>query len=213
MFGEHGLRTRFIKIGDKRIHLLEEKGDIVRYRRDDTELLIKKSDNKLGIFPAPAVGYGVKFLMIKFKAPVVVPPRDSLTGFVEAPIEVDVRLGGKSVDHFIVGREKYALYGTIEAGLIARYHLSPFYLEEPDSLGVVGLILTNPSDDWKSLDRIVFPITNSTMYYSGDRGYYPLLIVTMKNHIPEVNNTGKPPREGLNAVGDAGSLPNFLMRW
>ncbi len=34
MFGEHGLRTRFIKIGDKRIHLLEEKGgDIVRYRR------------------------------------------------------------------------------------------------------------------------------------------------------------------------------------
>ncbi len=40
------------------------------------------------------------------------------------------------------------------------------------------------------------------------------MIVTMKNHIPEVNNTGKPPREGgLNAVGDAGSLPNFLMRW
>ena len=213
MFGEHELRTKFIKIGDKRIHLLEEKGGIVRYRRDDVELLIKRGSERLGVFPAPAMGYGVKFLMIKFKSPLVVPPRDSVSGFVEAPIEVDVRLGDTSVDRFAVGTEKYALYGAIEAGFIARYQITPFYVEEPDSLGVAKLIIVNPTGEWKSLERVVFPIANSTMYYSSEKGYYPLLVVTMKNHLPEVNNTGKPPKEDLNVIGEQEALPNLLMRW
>ncbi|ASJ10411.1 hypothetical protein A3L12_03405 [Thermococcus sp. P6] len=213
MFGEHELKTKFIKIGDKRIHLLEEGDDTVRYRRDDVEVLIKKGDGKLGVFPAPAVGYGVRFLMVKFKAPVVVPPRDSIRGFVEAPVEVEVKLGRVRVDRFPAGREKYALYGTLEAGFIARYHPSPFYTEEPPSHGVAGLIIVNPSEEWKRLERVVFPIASSTMYYSPEKGYYPLLIVTMKSHIPEVNNTGRPPKEGLNATGEARSLPNVPMRW
>lgn len=51
------------------------------------------------------------------------------------------------------------------------------------------------------------------MYYENTKAYYPLLLVTLKNHSPEVNNTGRPPKEGLNAVGKGLSLPNFLMRW
>ncbi|MCO6041837.1 DUF432 domain-containing protein [Thermococcus alcaliphilus] len=213
MFGEHELKTQFIKIADKKIHLLEEKGGIIRYRRENVEKLIKNSREKLKVLPSPAIGYGVRLLMVKFKEPVVIPPQDSITGFVEAPVEIDVKVGDLSIDHFIVGKEKYALYGTLEAGVICRYHVSFFYTEEPESIGVAKLIVSNPSPEWKSLERVVIPIRGTSMYYESTKAYYPLLVVTIKNHNPEVNNTGKPPKEGLSAVGEGLSLPNFLMRW
>ncbi|HII67925.1 MAG TPA: DUF432 domain-containing protein [Thermococcaceae archaeon] len=213
MFGEHELKTQFIKIGDRKIHLLEESESLVRYRRDEVEKIIKSNGEKLKVLPAPATGYGVRLLMVKFKEPLIVPSHDSLAGFIEAPIEIDVKVGGLSVDHFIVGREKYALYGALEAGVICRYHVSPFYLKEPDSIGEAKLIVSNPSPEWKSLERVIIPIWKTSMYYEGTKVYYPLLIVTMKNQAPEVNNTGRAPKEGLNAVGEGLSLPNFLMRW
>ncbi len=86
--------------------------------------------------------------MIKFREPpLVIPPKDAIAGFVEAPpVEVDVKIGDLTIDHFILGREKYALYGAIEAGVICRYHVSPFYTEEPEAIGgVAKLIVSNPS--------------------------------------------------------------------
>jgi hypothetical protein len=213
MFGEHELKTQFIKIADKKIHLLEDKGGILRYRREDFEAIIKNNGEKLRVLPSPALGYGVRLLMIKFREPLVIPPQDSITGFVEAPVEVDVKVGDLTVDHFIVGKEKYALYGAIEAGVICRYQVSSFYTEEPNSVGVAKLIVSNPSSEWKSLERVVVPIKGTSMYYESAKAYYPFLVVTIKNHNPEVNNTGKPPKEGLDAVGEGLSLPNFRMRW
>lgn len=213
MFGEHELKTQFIKVGDRKIHLLEESESLIRYRRDEVERIIKNNGEKLKVFPAPAIGYGVKLLMVKFNEPLVVPPHDSLTGFIEAPIEIDVKVGELSVDHFIVGKEKYALYGSLEAGVICRYHVSSFYTKEPSAIGVAKLIVSNPSPEWKSLERVVIPIRGTSMYYETTKAYYPLLVVTIKDHSPEVNNTGKAPKEGLNMVGEGLSLPNFLMRW
>lgn len=213
MFGEYELKTQFIKVGDKKIHLLEEKEGVIRYRRDDVEKLIKNNGEKLKVLPSPALGYGVRLLIVRFREPVVIPPQDSITGFVEAPVEIDVKVGDLTIDHFIVGKEKYALYGTLEAGVICRYHVSSFYTEEPESIGMAKLIVSNPSPEWKSLERVVIPIRGTSMYYESTKAYYPLLVVTIKNHNPEVNNTGKPPKEGLSAVGEGLSLPNFLMRW
>lgn len=213
MFGEYELKTQFIKIANKKIHLLEDKEGIIRYKRDEVEKIIKANGEKLEILPSPAVGYGVRLLMVRFKEPVVIPPRDSLVGFIEAPVEIDVKVGELSIDHFIVGREKYALYGTLEAGVICRYHVSSFYTVEPESIGVAKLIVSNPSSEWKSLERVVIPIRGTSMYYEKEKAYYPLLIVTIKNHNPEVNNTGRTPKEGLSVVGEGLSLPNFLMRW
>jgi hypothetical protein len=214
MFGEHELRTQFIKIGSTKIHLLEDSPGLVRYRHEDVEKLIKiKDGEKLSVLPAPAVGYGVRLLMVKLRESLVVPPKDSLSGFLDAPVEVEVKVGGTSIDRFQVSREKYALYGTIEAGAIARYHVGSFGVNEPDSLGVLKMIISNPSGEWKTLEKLVVPIWNSTMYYTPEKAYYPLILVTLKNHIPEVNNTGKAPKDGLIPVGPGEALPNFLMRW
>ncbi|AHF81311.1 DUF432 domain-containing protein [Thermococcus paralvinellae] len=212
MFGEYELRTKFIKVWDKKIHLTEETDEIVVYRRDEVRRIIKKAD-RLKILPSPAVGYGVRLLMVKLNEPIAVPPKDAISGYIEAPIEVDVKVGNLTIDHFLLGKEKYALYGTMDVGVITRYHKSDFYIKEPDSIGVAKIIISNPSKEWKMLDRIVFPIKDSVLFYTSDKAYYPLLIITTKNHTPEVNNTGKPPKEGLTPTREALSLPNFLMRW
>ncbi|NJE09203.1 DUF432 domain-containing protein [Thermococcus sp. M39] len=212
MFGEYELRTRFIKVFDKKIHLTEETDEIVVYRRDEIKRIIKKAD-RLKILPSPAIGYGVKLLMVKLNEPIAVPPKDAISGYIEVPIEVDVKVGDLTIDHFILGKEKYALYGTVDVGVITRYHKSKFYVKEPDSVGIAKVIISNPSKEWKLIERIVFPIKDSVMFYTKDKAYYPLLIVTLKTAVPEVNNTGKPPKDGLIPTREALSLPNFLMRW
>ncbi len=212
MFGEYELKTRFIRVFDKKIHITEETNDIVVYRRDDVKRIIKKS-GKLKILPSPAIGYGVKLLMIRFDEPIAIPPRDAISGYAEAPIEVDIKIGKLIIDHFILGQEKYALYGTVDVGVITRYYRSPFYLKEPESAGVVKIIISNPSKEWKMVDRIVFPIKDSVMFYTAEKAYYPLLAVTLKANVQEVNNTGKPPKENLIPTKEALSLPNFMMRW
>ncbi|WP_456394390.1 DUF432 domain-containing protein [Thermococcus sp.] len=212
MFGEHELKTKFIKILDRRIHLVEESGGRVLYRRDDVRVIIPGGDGGFRVLPAPASGYGVEFLMIKLSRKIAVPPKATISGYLSAPIDVEVKAGDLTIDRFVVGREKYALYGQDSMGVIARYHISDFTGEEPDSLGVMKLVIENPSDRWRMVEKVVVPIGGSAMFYSEERAYYPLVILTTKG-IYEVNNTGNPPDGRLKATRTAEPIPNFRMRW
>ncbi|NJE00753.1 DUF432 domain-containing protein [Thermococcus sp. JdF3] len=212
MFGEHELKTQFIKIMDKKIHLVEDSGDKILYRRDGVRILIKRGRGKFLILPAPAEGYGVKFLCIRLSERIAVPPKERLVGYLSAPIDISVRSGDLEIDRFTVGREKYTLYGEKTVGVIARYHESDFHEKPPDSPGIVKLVIHNPTESWKLVERIVFPIRNSVMFYEEDRAYYPLIILLTKD-IYEVNNTGNPPDGTLKPTHEAEPLPNFRMRW
>ncbi|ASJ08468.1 hypothetical protein A3L11_04165 [Thermococcus siculi] len=212
MFGEYELKTQFIKIIDKKIHLVEESGDRILYRRDGVKVLIKKKTGKLLVLPAPAEGYGVKFLMVRLAEKIAVPPGERLMGYLSAPIDISVRAGDIEIDRFVVGREKYALYGEKTVGVITRYHVSDFHSTIPDTPGVIKLIISNPTEEWKLVERVVFPIRNSVMFYSEDKAYYPLVILTTKETY-EVNNTGNPPDGTLKPTHVSEPLPNFRMRW
>ncbi|AFL94935.1 hypothetical protein CL1_0730 [Thermococcus cleftensis] len=212
MFGEHELRTQFIKIIDKKIHLVEESENWILYRREGVQVLIKKGKGKFLILPAPAEGYGVKFLMIRLSERIAIPPKERIVGYLSAPIDISIRSGDLEIDRFTVGREKYSLYGEKTVGVIARYHESDFYESIPDSPAVVKLVIYNPTESWKMVERVVFPIRNSVMFYSEERAYYPLIILLTKE-IYEVNNTGNPPDGTLRQTHRAEPLPNFRMRW
>ncbi|WP_297506188.1 DUF432 domain-containing protein [Thermococcus sp.] len=212
MFGRYELRTQFIKVGDVKIHIVEESPGLFRYRRDEVTAIFKGGRN-IDVLPAPAEGYGVKLLMIDLLEKVIVPPGDSFVFYLEAPIEVLVSIGEKVIDRFQLFKEKYALYGTPQIGAIARYWKSGVYTSTPEFPGVVKVVLTNRSRVWRELDHIVFFIKDSVMYYTKDRAFYPLMIVEFRSGIPEVNNTGKPPEENLIPTKEELPLPNFLMRW
>ncbi|NJE05822.1 DUF432 domain-containing protein [Thermococcus sp. M36] len=212
MFGEHELRTKFIKVVDRKIHLVERPGGTVLYRRDDVRVLIKRGDESLMVLPAPAEGYGVGFLMIKLREKIALPPRERITGYLTAPIDITIRSGDTEIDRFVVGKEKYALYGRITSGVIARYHTSGFYTEVPEAPGVVKLVIDNPTEKWKLVEKVVIPIKGSTMFYSREKAYYPLVVLTTREPY-EVNNTGNPPDGTLRKTHEAEPVPNFRMRW
>jgi hypothetical protein len=152
--------------------------------------------------------------MIDFGEKVVIPPGDEMEFFLSAPVEVDVKLGDVIVDHFDVSREKYALYGTPEVGAIARYwRARPSMAEPEDALGVVRIKIRNGSRKWRELDHVVIYLKDTVMYYSTGKAYYPLILVEFKAGVPEVNNTGMPPLNGLKPTKEPLPLPNFLMRW
>ena len=210
-FGEHELKTKFIHVGNKKIHIIENSDGVFTYKRDDVVVRILQG-RKLSVLPAPAEGYGVGFLMIRLRERLTVPPGETVHGYLSAPIDVVSKTGNTTIDRFVVGKEKYALYGEHSIGVIARYHVSPFYGDEPDSLGVVKLIIRNPTKDWRLVERVVIPIKNSVMFYSEEKAYYPLVILTTKEPY-EVNNTGNPPDGRLEATHKAEPMPNFRMRW
>ncbi|WP_457741499.1 DUF432 domain-containing protein [Thermococcus sp.] len=210
-FGEFKLKTMFINVLNRRIQIIENPDGTFLYRRDETSVLLPKRGT-LKILPAPAEGYGVKFLMVRFKPEVALPPEEVVTGYTTAPVDVVVKSGNTLIDRFVIGREKYALYGERTIGVIARYHVGEFTSKEPDEIGIIKLVLRNPTSDWKLVGKVVIPIRNSVMFYSDTKAYYPLIILTTKEPY-EVNNTGNPPDGMLKPTHRAEPLPNFRMRW
>ena len=210
-FGTHGLDGEMsITVGNRTINL-RKSGEGYGYEREDRRVSLVDAES-LEILPYPAIGYGVRFLMLRLRADLVVPPGDSLTGYLSAPVDVSVRVGDVEIDRFTVCREKYALYGKDNVGVITRYWVTSFSRDEPEPLGAMKVVVRNPTERWGRLDRIVVPIANSPMFYSPDRAYYPLVIVTLRE-FPEVNNTGNPPDGTLKRAGEDRIIPNFLMRW
>ncbi len=198
-----------IEIGFVRVKLSGSQGKCV-YERDGRRVIVHGEG--VDVLPHPAVGYGVRFLMVRLEEEMAVPPGESVSGYLSAPVDVSIRAGSVEVDRFTASKEKYALYGRDNAGVIARYWRSSFFRDEPDSLGVIKVIIRNSSDKWRLLDRIVVPIANSLMFYSPSKAYYPLIIVTVRELV-EVNNTGNPPDGRLEKTGEERIIPNFIMRW
>ena len=216
MFGDYELRTQFIKLGDVKIHLVEEKDGLFRYRRGDVTVVFKKESGRLSIVPAPAEGYGVRILYIDLDGRVLLPPGEEMEFYLTAPVEAVVTVGGAVVDRFNLSREKYALYGTPEVGAIARYWRSEIHKREPESIGIIKVRTVNKTNEWAELDHIVVYIKDSVMFYSSEKAYYPLVIAEFRESlkgIAEINNTGKPPVDGVNPTREELPLPNFVMRW
>ncbi len=216
MFGEYELRTQFIKLNDVKIHLVEEKDGLFRYRREDVTVVFKKESGRLSIVPAPAEGYGVGILYIDLDGRVLLPPGEEMEFYLSAPVEAIVTVGTAVVDRFNLSREKYALYGTPEVGAIARYWRSEIYKGKPESTGVLKVRTVNKTNEWAELDHLVVYIKDSVMFYSPEKAYYPLIIVEFRESlkgIAEINNTGEPPIDGVKPTKEELPLPNFVMRW
>lgn len=207
MFGEISLRdnTKF-NFGEVSVEIKKDNEYFV-YTREGKKVIIV--GDKISFLPAPAVGYGVKLMMVRLETPLSIVPHEKIEGFLSVPIEVSVKTGKVEIDRFNVGREKYALYGSLESGVIARYAKSMIN-KKPVGIGNIKVIIENRTEEWGFVEKIVFPLFD-TMYYSEDKAFYPLINVIIEKDL-EVINTGKPPMEGLNVVGSERSI-SFRMRW
>ncbi|AEC51866.1 hypothetical protein PNA2_0950 [Pyrococcus sp. NA2] len=206
MFGDIKLDNVEVKVGDQIVRI-EKMGGYFLYSRGDVERIIV--GDKLSILPAPARGYGVRLMMIRLEKPIAIAPGKVIKGFFDVPIEVSVKVGESEIDRFSIGREKYALYGTLESGVIVRYSRGVLK-DEPVSIGNVRVVVINKGEDWGFIERIVFPMLD-LMYYSQERAFYPLVRVEIEEDV-NVVNTGEPPLPNLKSTGKENSV-RFRMRW
>ncbi|ASJ17309.1 hypothetical protein A3L04_09630 [Thermococcus chitonophagus] len=207
MFGKTKLIEGEISVGAQKISI-RKMGTWFEYVRGDVRKLV--AGDEIAIYPAPAKGYGVKLMMVRLEEELIVPPNIGVEGFFSVPIEVSVKAGDVEVDRFSIGKEKYALYGTLERGVIVRYSRSRIK-EKPEGIGVMKVKIVNKGPSWGKIERIVFPLLD-IMYYTKERAFYPLIEVVINRGI-EVINTGKPPLKNLSAVGDELKKLSFKMRW
>jgi len=113
---------------------------------------------------------------IEFKEKIVVEPKSRLTIYVTFPIEIGVFVVNKSLsvlDVFTLNSLKYTLYGTPGRGVICRYWLSGVYGSPPklDCLreGIVELEISNSSDSWVEVGRIVLDVYSMKIYYDDSK--------------------------------------------
>ncbi len=115
------------------------------------------------------------YFQLNFRKPILVAPNESVKLYATFPVEIGVFVGDKNIDVFTASKVKYTLYGTPVKGVICRYWESEVYFDEPDLNplleGVLKLNITNRSDDWVEIRKIVFNVLGMRILYD-DKGSY-----------------------------------------
>ncbi len=122
------------------------------------------------------------YLQLSFKKPIWIACNESVDIYTTFPIEVGVFIGDKNIDVFTLSKVKYTLYGTPVKGVICRYWESEVYFYEPETNplfeGVLKLSITNKSDDWVEVRKVVFNVLGMKILYN-DKSVYAEGIVKL----------------------------------
>lgn len=222
MFGELPLQeARELEIGICRI-VLEDLGDsLIRYSRFEGEELAAsriiplRGSEKVSVVPQPPINTpdeiivvyhypppfeSFSYLMIKLREPLVLADGESIDLYLEAPIKVGFLLGRRLIDIFPPERRKFALYGSLEEGIICRYAESDVYERESRAFprAVLPTSISNRSGDTRTLEKIVIPLDKLTLYYKKDEAYYPRVeMVIVDDRRARVELEEKSPKPGL----------------
>lgn len=109
--------------------------------------------------------------------------------YVRCPIEIGVFLAGQgrdSLDWIACNKagSRFGLYGPPDTGLLckhARAQLASGYADsEPYSDGVMRIVIENTLKSGQAVSKVVFPITDNSVYYDGDRAAFDGIHVTLK---------------------------------
>lgn len=157
--------------------------DTLVYRRecgDETvEKTLMKSNCKVIIYPVEPVNRPrniTSYFLVELERPVLIPPEETCTIYSTFPIEMGVFVfGNKSisiVDIFSFIKPKYIQYGELTKGIICRYWKGKVTMVPPatDPLreGILEMSLTNPTQVWMEIRKVVFDAFPMKIYYSHD---------------------------------------------
>ncbi len=181
MYGEYALGELKLENDDFCLSI-EHDGNFYVYKRVCKGDLVTKritGFGKIVLNPVEPVNLPkniTSLIEIEFKEKIVVEPKSRLTIYVTFPIEIGVFVVNKSLnvlDVFTLNSLKYTLYGTPGRGVICRYWLSGVYGSPPklDCLreGIVELEISNSSDSWVEVGRIVLDVYSMKIYYDDSK--------------------------------------------
>lgn len=184
-----------------KIHREDE--NIFTYLRKDSEgnvieKLVPSYQNKMKIEVAPIrpLNYPVRrtnFVFLKLIQEVFLSENASTTFLVRCPIEVGIFLvhdtHKDSMDWFTCdpSSSRFGLYGAPDTGKLCKFYRVPIVKTELDSEPyfncVMRLNFENLLERGYSITKAIFPITDHSLYYKGNKSQLDSLNVTLRKRL------------------------------
>ncbi len=161
-----------------------KKDNRIIYKREHNTEVIEKviltNNRQLLINPVEPVNKPksvTTFLLIDFEKPTLIEPKLKRTIFLKFPLEFGVFVCGKKgyeiLDIFSFTKLKYTLYGEVRNGVICKYWQSKIYSKVPNAdpmlEGILEVTITNSSNDWINLSKVVINAYGMQLYYNQER--------------------------------------------
>lgn len=177
--------------------------NVFSYARKDSEdnlvkkmIPIKSDEIVIEISPIRPLNYPAKrttFVYLDLENPIFLSEGSAATIFARCPIEIGVFLvhGGHkdSLDWFTCDpiNSRFGLYGTPESGTLCKYAKSEIVESYEDSIpyfnAVLQLNLQNGLDEGHSISRVVFPITDNSLYYKNSKAIIDSVNAILKKQL------------------------------
>lgn len=133
------------------------------------------------------------YTYLQFDKPVFLPEGASATIFLRCPIEIGIFLlheGHKdSLDAVTCDPQnsRFALYGDPDSGVLCKHSTTPIVESHDDSIpyvnGVIKVDITNALEGGHSVNRIVFPAADNSIYYKDSKAIFDNIKAIMKKKL------------------------------
>ena len=162
------------------------------------EKIIPTKSNELTIELSPIrpINYPAKrtnYVYLDLETPLFLSEGSAATIFVRCPIEIGVFLvhgeHKDSLDWFTCAPEqsRFGLYGTPESGTLCKYAKSEIVESYDDSIpfvnGVMSVNIQNELEGGHSVSKIVFPISDHSLYYKDSKTIIDSLNAVLKKKL------------------------------
>ena len=177
--------------------------NVFSYSRKNSEdnlvekIIPTKSDElQIELSPIRPLNHPAKrtnFVYLDLETPVFLSEGSAATIFAKCPIEIGVFLvhGGHkdSLDWFTCDpfNSRFGLHGTSETGTLCKYSKSEIVESYEDSMPYVNAVLQiniqNGLDEGHSISKIVFPITDHSIYYKDSKAIIDSVTAVLKKQL------------------------------
>ncbi len=160
-------------------------------------------------------------LLIRFQ-PVLMAPQTAKQLYLTFPLDVVVKYAGNIIDVITTYRPKFALYGNVIEGLIAKFWVSEVYFggnfpspSKEDLKGIVPLQIINRSTRAVPVSSLLLDTSAVTVFFNSKTAFTEKIEMNIKkNGAVELKYTGKGPGSGYEVLKSRGSnIFKALMEW
>ncbi|HJJ23116.1 MAG TPA: DUF432 domain-containing protein [Nitrosopumilus sp.] len=177
--------------------------NVFSYSRNDSESnLVKKiiptksNDLTIEISPIRPLNYPARrtsYMYLEFESPVFLSENSAATVFARCPIEIGVFLlhneHKNPLDWFTCDplNSRFGLYGAPDSGTLCKYSSSEIAESYEDSIpffnAVLEINLKNELDSGHSISKVIFPISDYSVYYKNSKAIIDSVNAIMKKKI------------------------------
>ena len=143
--------------------------------------IIGGKDIKVTLQPVFSVFYPdiskqyTEYILIKLRSPIDIAPQETLKAYTTMPVDIGVTVSNGEKQYFIdlvfCNNMKLALYGSVNEGIIARYHEANIttnknvYEANKPGLSIVELELSNRLNEWVTISKILVNVNAMKLCY------------------------------------------------